>query len=157
MESFEITLCSKQDFHYILNHITTYWGSERALALHHPLFIYEFGNSAFVIKHDEIVLAYIFGFIAQTSKTGYIHLVGVNTNYQNKGLGTLLYQHFIAFAKKEGCKKIKAITTPTNTQSINFHKKIGMHLLGDVNEDGIPIVKNYSGPGLDKVVFEMVI
>ena len=38
--------------------------------------------------------------------------------------------------------------------SISFHRKIGMKLLGEKNEEGIEIIKDYSGPGIDRVVFE---
>ncbi len=60
--------------------------------------------------------------------------------------------------KKQGINKIKAITTPGNSKSINFHqKKIGMTLLGTPNEQGINVVKDYSGKGADRVVFERIL
>ncbi len=60
-------------------------------------------------------------------------------------------------AKRHGCNKLKAITTAGNQTSISFHKKIGMRLIGERNENGIEVVRNYSGPGQDRVVFEMEI
>jgi len=149
----EILNCSKADFDQILLEITEFWGSDRTLHLHHPIFLYEFGNSAYVIREDDKVIAYLFGFLSQKSPSGYVHLIGVRRSHQRKGIGSQLYQHFIGFAKKQGCKEIKAITTPTNVQSISFHKKIGMELLGNPNELGIPVIKDYSGPGRDAVVF----
>lgn len=103
------------------------------------------------------VVAYLFGFLSQTSKTGYIHLIGVRQSFQNRGLGTLLYDHFAKYAKRRGCNKLKAITTPTNNLSISFHKKIGMTLLGEKGNGDIEVVKDYSGPRQDRVVFEKLI
>lgn len=150
----DIKNCTQSDFHQILTDIADFWGSDRALSVHHPMFLYEFGDTAYVIKDNEKVIAYLFGFLSQTSKTGYIHLIGVRQSFQNKGLGTLLYDHFTKYAKRRGCSKLKAITTPTNHLSISFHKKIGMKLLGKKVTGDIEVVKDYSGPRQDRVVFE---
>jgi L-amino acid N-acyltransferase YncA len=151
----KIENCTIEDFQQIYKDITDFWGSDRTLHLHHPFLIYEMGDTAFVIKEDHKVIAYLFGFFSQKEKTAYTHLIGVREKYQRNGLGYILYGHFIEIAKNKGYKKIKAITTPANEKSINFHKKIGMELLGEPNKDGINVIKNYSGPGLDRVVFEM--
>jgi RimJ/RimL family protein N-acetyltransferase len=150
----KIQHCTKGDFDQILTDIADFWGSDRALGLHHPMFIYEFGNTAFVIKNNDKVIAYMFGFFSQTEKTGYIHLIGVRQSFQGKGLGKQLYDNFTVLAKRQGCCKLKAITAAGNNNSISFHKKIGMRLTGEINEDGIEVIKNYSGPGQDRVVFE---
>jgi len=118
------------------------------------MFIFEFGDSAYVIKIKDSIVAYLFGFISQTSPTGYVHLIGVRIDYQKKGVGAALYKHFTVYAKGKGCTKLKAMTTPTNSSSIAFHKKIGMRLLGNKNPDGIEVISDYSGPGQDRVVFE---
>lgn len=149
--------CSKTDFDQILIDIADFWGSDRTLSVHHPMFIYEFGNTAFVIKEKEKVIAYLFGFFSQTSETGYIHLIGVRQSYQGNGLGKQLYDNFTALARIHGCNRLKAITTTSNQRSILFHKKIGMRLIGERNDNGIEVVKNYSGLGQDRVVFEMAI
>jgi GNAT superfamily N-acetyltransferase len=150
----KILNCTKTDFDQILTDIADFWGSDRALHLHHPIFIYEFGNTAFVIKDNERVIAYLFGFFSQTEQVGYIHLIGVRKSYQGNGFGKMLYDNFEAIAKRHRCSRLKAITTASNQASILFHKKIGMKLLGEKNVDGIEVVKDYSAPGQDRVVFE---
>ncbi len=65
----------------------------------------------------------------------------------------MLYEYFIAKAKLNGYKFIKAITSSKNEKSINFHKSLGMVLQGEQNEEGIPVVRNYAGLGQDRVVF----
>ena len=149
----EITLCTKADFDQILRDTVDFWGDERTLFLHHPMFVNEFGNSAFVFKEGEQVIAYLFGFISQTAPVGYVHAIGVRRSRQKQGLGRRLYDHFTQFARKRGCKGLKAITTPGNKTSIAFHRRIGMELMGESNEEGIPIIKDYSGPGEHRVVF----
>jgi L-amino acid N-acyltransferase YncA len=64
-----------------------------------------------------------------------------------------LYEHFIEFAKQKGCTELKAITTPTNKVSIAFHRSIGMELSGEPDEEGTPVVRDYGGPGIHRVVF----
>ena len=150
----EIKLCSKADFDQIIENIVDFWGSERTLHLHHPIFLYEFGNSAFVIKNEEQVIAYLLGLLSQTSAIGYVHLVAVHQSHQGQGLGYQLYKHFFDFAKEQGCKSIKAITTVTNKRSIAFHKQLGMMLIGEPNAEGLPIVKDYGGLGNHRVVFQ---
>ncbi len=149
----EILQCTKSDFDQILTDIVDFWDSSRTLGLHHPTLIYEFGNTSFVVKENDKVIAYLFGFLSQTESAGYIHLIGVRKNYRGNGYGKLLYNNFEAIAKQHGCSKLKAITIPGNQTSILFHKNIGMKLLGEKNVEGIEIIKDYSGPGLDRVVF----
>jgi len=151
----KIELCTLDDFDQITTDIVDFWGSDRTLYLHTTFLIHEFGNTAFVIKQDGLVLAYLIGFFSQTENTAYIHLLGVRESFQRIGLGYALYQHFINLALSKGIEKIKAITSASNDKSISFHsKKIGMTLLGSPNEDGINVVKNYAGKGKDRVVFE---
>ena len=39
------------------------------------------------------------------------------------------------------------------SHSIAFHRSLGMQLLGEPSTDGIPIVPNYAGRGVSRVVF----
>lgn len=148
-----VQLCSKNDFDQIITEIEDFWGSKRTLHLHHPSLIYEFGNTAFVIKDNDTVAAYLFGYISQCRPIGYVHLIAVRKNFQRSGYGKILYDKFVDEAKKADCKYIKAITSLTNTASINFHTRLGMMLTGEDEKEGIRYIKDYSGPGEDRVVF----
>jgi ribosomal protein S18 acetylase RimI-like enzyme len=149
----ELLNCTKDDFDQIITDFHEFWGSNRTLHLHHPTLIYEFGNTAFVFKEGNEVCAYLFGFYSQTQPVAYVHIIAVRNNYRRHGFGRKLYEHFIKYARENHCSKIKAITRPTNLESIAFHKKIGMELTGDGVIDGIPVVLNYGGPGEHRVVF----
>ena len=155
MDTQQIINCSKEDYYQILSEIKDFWGSERTLVYHHPMFVYEFGNTAFVIKDKDKVLAYLFGFVSQNEQIGYVHMVGVRQDFQKKGLGRRLYEHFIDILREKDIYEIKAITTPANENSIKFHLHLGMTMTGIKNEDGIKVVKNYLGIGQDRVVFKM--
>ncbi len=149
----QITICTKEDFDSILTHFNEFWDHDRTLALHHPTLINEFGNSAFVVKEGDKVVAYLFGFLSQTGPVGYVQLLAVRQGYRRQGLANKLYEHFSQFARAHGCKQLKAITSPLNTLSISFHKSIGMRLWGDTIDAGVPLVRDYAGPGKDRVVF----
>lgn len=148
-----ITRCTKSDFDQILTDYSQFWDHDRVAQLHHPTIINEFGNTAFVIKDGEKVAAYLFGFFSQTEPTGYINLISVREGYRKKGLARQLYIHFEKVAREHGCRKLKAITSPVNKGSIAFHRSIGMMPSGHDLEDGVPVIRDYSGPGRHRVVF----
>ena len=149
----EITKCTKQDYDQVLTEFREFWDSDRTMPLHHPTLINEFGNSAFVIKDGNAVAAYLWGFLSQTEPVGYVQLLAVRQGYRKRGLARQLYDHFTAFALEHGCTRLKAITSPINTLSIAFHKSIGMMPTGSYIVDGVTVIKDYSGPGKDRVVF----
>ena len=149
----EISMCTQQDYNQILDELQEFWGARDTRHLHHPFLVHEFGNSAFVIRNGGVVVAYLFGFLSQTEPVGYVHTVAVRTSARRQGLAGELFGHFVEFARRHGCRHVKAITTPANLGSIAFHKSLGMGLLGDANIDGIPAVPDYAGPGAARVVF----
>ena len=144
------------DFIDIKNNLAVFWGERHTILshMHHPIVIYEFGKTAYVIREEGQAAAYLMGMLSRTSDTAYVHFIAVKPEFRKKNYGKQLYDHFLAYAKHKGYKKVKAITRPSNILSINFHRKIGMQLLGDENEDGIPVIKDYAGEGEDRVVFE---
>lgn len=152
-----IETMTRDDFYSIKNSLEDFWGERhRTFApLHHPMFHYSFGNTAFVIKEENEICGYLLGFYSQTEPRAYVHMINVKERYRNQGYARALYDHFIAKAKDNQMSSISAITSPKNESSIRFHKSVGMKLLGDALSGGVPVVKNYSGNGEDRVVFEM--
>lgn len=149
----EITLCTKADFDQILTDFVDFWGDERTKHLYHPVYLYEFGNTAYVAKEDEMVIGYLFGLFSQTAPVAYVKFIGVRRSRQRKGIGRRLYERFTEFAKAHGCQELKAVTSPTNKVSIAFHQGIGMEFIGEPDEEGIPVIRDYGGPGIHRVVF----
>lgn len=155
----QISHCTKEDFDNILKNFNLFWEGDdyerlkKLKHLHHPMMLYELGDNAFVIKENEQVISYLFGLFSRKEPLAYVQLITTHQFYKRRGLARLLYEHFIEKAKQNGCIFIKAITSSKNQRSISFHKSLGMNLLGEPNENGIPVVRNYAGPGEDRVVF----
>jgi len=138
----EISICTDHDYNQILDELHEFWGARDTRHLHHPFLIHEFGNSAFVIRNGGEVVAYLFGFLSQTEPVGYVHAVAVRMSARRRRLAQELFRHFVEFARRHGCKHVKAITTPSNLESVAFHKSLGMQLLGEPNSDGIPVFRS---------------
>ena len=153
-----IAHCTKADFDQILLHLAEFWDEpDKVAPLHHPMFVHEFGDTAFAARDGADVAAYLFGFVAQTAPVGYVHLAAVRRPYRRAGLARRLYGHFTDVARSRGCRELKAITGPANRRSIAFHTALGMETLGTPNAAGVPVIRDYSGPGQDRVVFRRVI
>lgn len=161
--SLAIEPCTKQDFDFILENHAVYWDSELTLQLHHPIFVFEFGDTAFVICDRGVIAAYLFGVIAQTGPVAYVHLVAVHPDYRGRGLARRLYDHFMVVASRKGCTALKATASPMNAMSIQFHLALGMEMQGEAlpasehtpELDEVKAVRDYLRPGSDRVVFLM--
>jgi GNAT superfamily N-acetyltransferase len=141
----EPELATKADFDEIVERMAEFWSERDLLALHHPMFVYEFGDSALVIRDEAgAVAAYLFGFVIPQQQLGYVHLVAVRRDQRGRGLGRLLYERFGQLAREHGCSSLKAITTPGNAGSIAFHRALGMEAVE---------VPDYAGSGRARVVF----
>ena len=149
----DIQICTREDYDQILDELHEFWGARDARDFHLPLLIYEFGNSAFVIRRGAQIAAYLFGLLSQTEPVGYVHAIAVRASARRQGLAQALFGHFVQFARQHGCTHVKAITGPSNAVSIAFHKSLGMQLLGEPGSDGVPVVPDYAGRGAPRVVF----
>jgi L-amino acid N-acyltransferase YncA len=147
-----IERCTRADFLEILKDQEAFWGSDRALPVHHPMLLEEFGDTAFVVRDGPTLCGYLFGFFAQTGAYFYIHLVAVRNAYKGHGIGTALYAHVERLAREAGVASIKAITTPSNAGSIAFHRALGFALVGDAEQNGVRYMPNYAGKECDRVV-----
>ena len=165
MTTRHIEPCTRADFDAIVSNHATYWDSGLTLQLHHPMFFEEFGDTAFVIRADDTIAAYLFGFFAQKAPVAYVHLVAVHPGHRRQGLARALYEHFIEVARARHCKALKATASPMNELSIRFHTALGMHMEGervpaDEHAPGLSdvrVVRGYLKPGTDRVVFRLVL
>ncbi len=62
-----------------------------------------------------------------------IRYIGIDTEYQGRGIGLLLYQELIKKARKNNIKKITALINLDNSNSMKLHEKAGF-ILGDRKE-----------------------
>lgn len=151
-----------EDFLQILRDLPDFWArtgpARRTLPYHYPFLVHEFADTAFVVRQDTEVIAYLFGFIATAEPVGYIHLVGVRTAHQGQGIGRALYQHFEQVALARGCHQLRAVTAPFNTDSQAFHTALGFDATGPSrNADGLPVYPDYHAPGEDVIIFNKTI
>ena len=148
----------REDFLTIIEEHSSFWDDDLTYQLHHPIFIEEFGNTAFVIRDGDEIVAYLMGFYSQTSPTAYIHMVAVREGHRGKGLARKLYEHFIDAARKKGSTTLKATASPFNEKSIRFHQALGMSMRGEDFPEGvlgIKVVRDYLRKGEHRVVFEL--
>lgn len=138
--------CTKRDFDEILVDFSDFWDDDTTRTRHHPMFVLEFGDTAWVVRQNGRLTAYLLGFQAQSATYAYVHLVAIRRGHRRQGLARRLYDHFISQARERGCHEIKATAAPENSGSIAFHKSIGMTAT---------TVADYGGPGIDRVVFRM--
>lgn len=130
------------DLAEILGDLPAFWGDRDVRHLHHPMFVHEFGDTAFVARGPAGVDGYLFGFVTPAG-VGYVHAVAVRLALRGAGLGRLLHETFAAAARSRGATSRKAITTPANAASIRFHERLGFTA---------EVVADYSGPGQPRVV-----
>jgi len=149
-----IELATHEDYLEILDDLSDFWATsgppERTRPYHYPFLVHQFGDTAFVIRREARVIAYLFGFIATSEPVGYVHLVGVRTEHQRRGLGRALYDRFGRVARDRGCESLKAVIAPFNTDSRVFHEKLGFEWEpGPMDPSGVPVFKDYEGRGHD--------
>jgi RimJ/RimL family protein N-acetyltransferase len=56
--------------------------------------------------------------------------------------------------RSRGCVRGRAVTSPVNTGSVAFHRRMGFRLEdGDAEVGDVPVATGYDGPGQDRVRF----
>ncbi|MFE6780046.1 GNAT family N-acetyltransferase [Streptomyces sp. NPDC057702] len=90
--------------------------------------------------------------------TAYIHFVGVHPGLRHQGVARKLYERFFARAVKAGRLEVRSIVSPANKPSIAFHHAMGfVPEGGDYLSDGVPVHRDYDGPGHDRISFRRVL
>ena len=143
------------DLAEILRTFDRFWGDSTHVNLdmlrhfHHPMFVREFADTAFVARQasdgsaDGEIVGYLLGFVAPTGD-GYIHCVAVRDDGRGLGLGRRLYETFTAAALERGATGLKALTSSANQRSIAFHQRMGFT---DMTLD-----EDYAGSGRARIV-----
>jgi ribosomal protein S18 acetylase RimI-like enzyme len=128
----------------VLEDHARYWGDRDLRSLHLAALVHEFPSTCLLARTDEGISGYIIGFVTPAD-VGYVHLIATRDDARGAGLGRMLYDAFAHAAYRDGARTLKAITSPSNTGSIAFHRSIGFTAR---------IVDDYNGPGRAMVVFE---
>jgi ribosomal protein S18 acetylase RimI-like enzyme len=141
--------------------VQQWWGDSRTpeqareLSLLLPrLFLQHFAHTSLVLEDGTGIRAFLIGFhSADHADTAYIHFVGVDPELRRRGVARRLYAAFFERAGAAGRTGVCAVTSPQNTGSIAFHRSMGfVPDAGDYEVDGLPVHRDYDGPGQDRVV-----
>jgi GNAT superfamily N-acetyltransferase len=122
-------------------------GARFRAALLPRLFFQHFTTTSTVVEQpDGRLVGFLVGFLTPAEPgTAYVHFVGVDRAARRAGLGSALYRRFLDDATRAGATTVRAVTSPTNTQSVAFHAALGFAVS--------PVRPDYDGPGNDRVCF----
>lgn len=127
----------------VLSTLPSFWDERDVQHLHHPVWFHQFSGTAFAARDDAGDLhGYLLG--ALTPRGGYAHVIATLPSGRARGTGRALYARFAAHVAANGGTTVEAITVPTNTGSVAFHRRLGFTAT---------LVEQYGGPGQDRVLF----
>ena len=131
-------------------------GSVQRTLLLPRLFFQHFTDSSWLAESaDGTLRAILVGFLSPSRPdVAYVHFVGVDPALRRAGVAAALYSRFFTHAVARGASTAACITSPGNAASLAFHTRLGFAVQpGDALVDGVPVHRDYDGPGLDRVVF----
>jgi len=143
------------DFDQISSVVDDWWGGRPVRSMIPRLFFEHFNSTSLAIGEPGQVVGFLIGFVSPSiPASAYIHFVGVDPSQRSEGLARSMYESFFGKVTALGCKEVQCITSPINSGSIAFHKKMGFELLRGTGEiDGVPVFLNHAGPGGHRVRF----
>ncbi|ORT55931.1 GNAT family N-acetyltransferase [Streptomyces sp. CB03238] len=150
------------DHRTLVECVHRWWGDSRTpaeareLSLLLPrLFLQCFAGTSLVAEDSTGVKAFLVGLHSgDNGEDAYIHFVGVDPALRGRGLARGLYTAFFDRAAEAGRREVRAVTSPGNTGSIAFHRALGFSLVASDDEvGGVPVHRDYDGPGQDRVCF----
>ena len=130
----------------IVGVLDDWWGGRPMTDMLPRLFLDHFASTSLVADADDGSLAaFLVGFVSpDQAGTAYVHFVGVAPDQRRSGLAADLYGRFFAIARAAGAVRVKAVTSPLNDGSQQFHRSLGFTV-------SAPVV-DYDGRGGDRVV-----
>lgn len=135
-----------EDYDAIAAVLDAWWGREIVGSLPR-LFLDHFHRTSLVAENGAGLSGFLIGFVSPSEpEEAYIHFVGVDPSARKSGLARTLYQRFFEIARRNDRRVVKAITSPVNLVSQDFHRRMGFA----VSEP----VPDYNGPGHPLVTFE---
>jgi len=145
-----------EDYQRVIAVVDSWWGGRPMKAMVPRLFFEHFNSTSLAVDAQGELQAFLIGFVSQSQPgLAYIHFVGVDPAARSRGLGRKLYEHFFQLVQRIGCTEVQSITSPMNTGSIEFHRRMGFALLRGSGEiGGVPVTLNHAGEGEHRVRFQ---
>jgi ribosomal protein S18 acetylase RimI-like enzyme len=112
--------------------VDDWWGGRRMAALVPSLFLEHFAGTSLVAEDDAGQLAgFAIGFVSQDHPDeAYVHFLGVRPDQRGSGLGRTLHDRFADGVRPLGARRVRCVTSTTNTASVAFHTSIGFVVTG---------------------------
>jgi len=146
------------DHPFLIARVDDWWGGRAVAGMLPHLFFDHFRPTSFVAEQAGAVVGFLIGFVSQTAPANaYVHFVGVDPTIRGAGIGRTPHERFATTVRALGCREINLVTSPKNTASIAFHRRLGFDILpGDAaTADGVAYTRDYDGPGEDRVRFRL--
>jgi GNAT superfamily N-acetyltransferase len=143
------------DYRPVISVVDDWWGGRPMADMLPHLFFEHFTDTSFAAEIDGELAGFLVGFVSQ-SRAGeaYIHFVGIRPDERGSGLGRQLYERFFAAVRERGCGLVRSVTSPVNSGSVRFHRRMGFEVEpGDKEVNGIQVAADYDGAGNDRVRF----
>lgn len=143
------------DFARVTAVINDWWGGRQLRDMLPQLFFVHFRETSFVAEADGQLIGFLNGFLSQTfADQAYIHFVGVHPDYRKAGVARRLYDAFFAAVIARDRRVVRCVTSPVNTASIAFHRRMGFEIEpGDAQVGDVSVHSNYDGKGEPRVHF----
>jgi ribosomal protein S18 acetylase RimI-like enzyme len=142
----EIRQAKPQDYDAMVAVASEWWGRDMVPGLPRLFLDHFWATSLFAEDPEHQITGFLVGFHSPSEPTeAYIHYVAVHPAERRSGLARRMYSGFFDHAIAEGRTVVRAITSPSNEQSIEFHRHMGFTVTGPATD--------YNGPGRDMVLF----
>ncbi|HZO62834.1 MAG TPA: GNAT family N-acetyltransferase [Gaiellaceae bacterium] len=141
----EIRHAEPADHARVAGVIDDWWGGRRMRDMLPRLFFTHFRDTSFVADDGAGLAGFLCGFLSQNyPDQPYVHFVGVAPERRKSGLASELYERFFEAARSARRTSVHCVTSPGNTGSLAFHRRIGFEIEAEV--------EGYDGSGEIRVL-----
>jgi GNAT superfamily N-acetyltransferase len=128
------------DYRPVISVIDDWWGGRHMADMLPRPFFEHFTDTSFAAERDGELVGFLVGFKSQSRRgEAYIHFVGIHPDERGRGLGRRLYERF--FAAVRGCEVVRAVTSPVNRGSVEFHRRMGFEVDHGDGQDHVRFMK----------------
>jgi ribosomal protein S18 acetylase RimI-like enzyme len=145
------------DYDHLIGKVDQWWGGRDMAAMLPRLFFQHFAPWTYVAQRAGERLGFLCAFRSQSDDSVvYCHFIGVDPDARGLGIGEALYARLFVDAEAAGCREVHSVTSPRNSGSIAFHRRLGFEVQpGAATDANVTYTPDYDGPGEDRVRFIM--
>jgi ribosomal protein S18 acetylase RimI-like enzyme len=141
----EIRHARPSDYGRVIGVVDAWWGGRQMAPMLPRLFFLHFEGTSFIAEVEGELAGFLCGFLSQTHPDeAYVHFLGVDPERRGQGIGHALYARFFEAVHPLGRTVVRAVTSPGNVGSVEFHRRMGFEVER--------VAENYDGLGGDRVL-----